>query len=476
MKKILLVFCLIFCTVKLFGQQFSLYNTGTLYDSFDNPSQRSFIPDSSKKYAFNFFFPNFNTNIYLTGNGQATLKSRLFLGFYNDQDIKIGQNKHNHISANANFNWAMFKMFSSLNGDVEVGFSASTRAEGRGLASDESIALFNGPQLFKNNNYSNIFNNNFFNQLYNQFSFSYREKITKQFAFGVKVSVLMGIRYEKLSIKTSAITFDKPNDAADVNLSGYYMASYVPGNFDGRDFLPTFRNPGASISIGSSYRTEDGFLLQANIKDLGFIHWSKRSNIYQFDKSKTIEGLSSADREGNIYDAVNYIIHRNSTLGGFTTTINGRAEFSVNKNFWLDDDKSFKYSPTLIASKDLYFTGFTAALVNPVQYHNYTVTVTTTYDDLKIFNVGAQFMIKSPNAEFFIGSDMLMPSLKLLLASGSNVSYINKNNSLSGANFYIGFALKLGPIIEHPMNASSIPTGEKGFLGRLYNRWFKTNN
>jgi hypothetical protein len=38
----------------------------------------------------------------------------------------------------------------------------------------------------------------------------------------------------------------------------------------------------------------------------------------------------------------------------------------------------------------------------------------------------------------------------------------------------MGFSLKFGPVVEHPMNASSIPTGEKGFLGRLWGRWFKT--
>ncbi|MGZ3820601.1 MAG: DUF5723 family protein, partial [Mucilaginibacter sp.] len=68
MKKILLIFCLFLFAVKGFSQQFSQYNSGTLYDSFENPSQRSFVPDTSKMFAFNFLVPNFDANFYLKGD------------------------------------------------------------------------------------------------------------------------------------------------------------------------------------------------------------------------------------------------------------------------------------------------------------------------------------------------------------------------------------------------------------------------
>ncbi len=86
---------------------------------------------------------------------------------------------------------------------------AQTRAEGKGLFSDESIAAFNGTQSFNNGNYSNIFNSNYYYQTYNQISFSYREKINKQFSFGVKLSALLGIEYQKLNITSSKGVFDK---------------------------------------------------------------------------------------------------------------------------------------------------------------------------------------------------------------------------------------------------------------------------
>jgi hypothetical protein len=70
MKKLLLLL-LIIAPYKIFAQRFSQYHTNTLYDSFENPAQRAFIPDSSKKYAFNLFIPNFSSDVYLTGNAQT---------------------------------------------------------------------------------------------------------------------------------------------------------------------------------------------------------------------------------------------------------------------------------------------------------------------------------------------------------------------------------------------------------------------
>src|SRR5258708_39933400 len=131
MKKLLLFLFLSLFSVKIFAQQFSLYNTGTLYDSFENPSQRAFVPDTSKMYAFNFL-PNLNASFLLTGDAQASLVSRMFGSKYNNAALLIGSGKYNYANINANAYALMFKTFASLQGDEEVGFFLETRAEGRG--------------------------------------------------------------------------------------------------------------------------------------------------------------------------------------------------------------------------------------------------------------------------------------------------------------------------------------------------------
>jgi hypothetical protein len=477
MKKILLVFCLLLPAFKIFGQQFSQYNTGTLYDSFENPSERVFIPDTSKKFATNYFAPNFNVNFFLKGDAQATLKSRLILNAYDNSLLMINQSKYNHVTADANVYVVMFKMFASLNGDEELGFSAQTRAEAKGLVPDDAIAALNGAGSFANGiNYNDIFNGNYFYQTYHQFGLTYREKFNKQFSFGIKLSMLLGIQYQKLDVTSSSGAFDNITEKGDVALNGTYYASFVPGNvFKTSDFLPTFRNPGAAISIGTSFKTQDGFFLQANIKDLGFIHWSQRSETHYFDNSEQIIGLGSPHREDSTYNKISALVHNDAVEGSFTTPIDGKAELSVSKTYWLDDDYGFKYSPTLIFSKELFYTGFVAALVNPVQYKNYVVTLTGTYDELHTFSLGTQFMVKSPNFEIFMGSDKIAQTVSLLTLN-KNSSQLSQNGSFTGMNFFFGFALKFGEVVEHPMNASVIPMGAKGFLARLYGRLFKTYN
>jgi len=479
MKKILLAGCFFLITAKVFGQQFSQYNTGSLYDSFENPAQRTFIPDTTKNFAFNFFVPNFSANFYITGDIQEALRSRTFSGYYNTANLQTGNSKFNHIDLKANIYSIMFKVFASEKGDQEVGFFTNTKAEMHGLASDESVAIFNGSLNFPNNSYTNVFNDNYFLQTYNQVGFTYREQVTKRFAFGIKISALSGIYYSKSQIDQSSITFDKPNDQATLYLQG---TTYVTGSSNNNTVVEKmgfgFHNPGAAISIGTSYLDENGYKWQGNIKDLGFIHWNNNSITYPFAADSVITGLSSANRENNITRQVGNIATGHPTRTGFTTATNGLLELSVNKTYLFDYDKQFKFSPTLIASKEVFYSGFTAALVAPLQYDRYIATLTSSYNDLKLFNLGGQFMIKDVNSEFFIGSERLLPSLHLLSAAihhkgdpnQTQVTTIQK--PYTGADFFIGVSWKFGQLIERRLNSSSVPDGDKGFIGRTWEKLF----
>jgi hypothetical protein len=470
MKRFLFIFCILLFTSRLFAQQFSQYNTGTLYDSFENPSQRSFIPDSSRQFASNFFFPNIDANGYFTGNAQQTLKDRLFSQYYNNKSLVIENGpKYNHAYGNANVYLFMFKIFGSLNGNTELGFSAQTKFEGRGVVTDQSVALLNGSFSFKDGNYMDLFNSNYRYQLYNIYGITYREQITKKLAFGIKLGYVSGMNEENVNINNSNVFFDKKADTAELKLAG---TNQKTSSFS----VNPFHNPGLSVTIGTAYKTRDAFLIQANIKDFGFIHWSTGAETFYIDNSATIFDLTSPQRENNVVSTYKHVIEQGKKVHAFNTPLNGVGELSVNKQFWLDGDYKVKYSPTLIASKELFYSGFTATLINPVQYKNYTVTATASYNDLRLLYFGGQFMVKSANAEFFIGSDRLAQSGRIFLSTLGSRKEINQSGSFSGTSLFLGFSLKFGHIIEHPMNASTIPMGdEKGFLGRMWDKVFNPN-
>ncbi|MDB5004866.1 MAG: hypothetical protein JWQ34_3091 [Mucilaginibacter sp.] len=477
MKKTLFFWCFFLITVKVFGQQFSQYNTGSLYDSFENPAQRAFIPDTTKQFAFNFFIPTFSANLFIAGNAQEALKTRLFSSYYNTANLVTGQAGYNRMNVNLNYYSVMFKVFASENGDQEVGFSVNTKAEMRGFFTDESVALFNGFTNFPANSYPNVFNDNFYYQAYHQISFTYREQVTKRFAFGLKLSALSGLTYRKTSIYKSSITFDKANDAATLSLQGTNYSNGTTGESDAQKALPTFKNPGAAISIGTSYIDESGYKWQGNVKDLGFIHWNSSSLISSFEGSKTITGFSTNDREKNITGRLDSLTSSSQKTTGFNSYINGLLELSINKSYWLDDNEVFKFSPTLIASKELFYNGFTAALVAPVLFGKYSVTLTSSYNDLKLFNLGGQFMIKSDNSEFFIGSERAFRTGALIgdAAKGSTNQQTQTKitqSAFSGMDFFIGVSYKFGSLIERRLNSSSIPNGDKGFIGRIWENLF----
>lgn len=478
MKKGLLVCFFFLIGVKVFGQQFAQYNTGSLYDSFENPAQRAFIPDTTKQFAFNFFIPNFNTNFYVTGNGQAALKTRAFESYYNTANLEIGNGAYNRINLNSNSYLIMFKLFASENGDQEAGFSLSTKAEVRGVATDESIALFNGFRRLTNANYANIFNDQLFFQAYHQISFTYREQLTKQFAFGVKFSALSGLAYRKVNVYQSSISLDQANDAATLSLQGTTYASSTAGQSNARKILPSFRNPGAAISIGTSYRDESGYKWQLNLKDLGFIRWSNQSLISNFTGSKTFNNFSSSDREKTITNGLDSLTTGSQLKKGFTSPTNGLLELSINKSYWLGDGENLKFSPTLVGSKEVFYPGFTAALVAPVQYNHFIGTLTASYNDLKLFNLGLQFMVKKDNSEFFIGSERVIQTGYLLgnaihaATDPGQTQVVVNQGRFTGMDFYIGVSFKFGALIERQLNSSSIPDGDKGFVGKIWDSIF----
>ncbi|GAB3912026.1 hypothetical protein GCM10028826_22730 [Mucilaginibacter boryungensis] len=469
MKRFL--FVLIFLTLHfcVSAQQFSQYNTGTLYDAFENPAQKAFIPDSSRKVAFNLFFPNFNTDVTLAGNVQAALKNRAFLGHYEDNALTIGKQNFNYANANINAYSFMLKVYNSLNGDQELGFFAQSRFEGRGVFSDESVQLVADNTAFSQASYSDLFNNRFNYQAYHQIGVSYRGNVDEHLAFGVKVSALLGVVMNKVDINRSIINFDRAKDRAFLSMEGNYYASFDPGKFSIHDLLPSTKNPGASISFGTLYIADDKTRIQLNIKDLGFIHWNSLSHTGHFNNTGIIDSLSFPGIENRMARTASSLVQSNPVEHGFTTPTNSKAEVSASKAYLLNS--YIKYTPTVILSKELFYTGFTAAMVNHFQYHNLVGTLTGAYSDMHFFSIGTQLMIKSPNAEFFIGTDRLVQSLSLARSTNTTSSQISKNSTFSGANFFMGFSIKMGAVIEHPYNASSIPMGDhRNFVKRFWQR------
>jgi len=476
MTKLLISVLLSVLSLTVYGQRFAQYNTGTLFDSFENPSQAAFIPDSSHNIAFNFLIPNFTFNTYLQGNTQYTLKSRLFLGNYNNEAITVGQNQYNNVLANVNVYVGMLKLYTSAGGKQEIGISYQIKGNGRGHVTDETVALFNGIQKFTENNYQGIFNSKAFYESFHQFSATYREKVTRNFSVGIKLSLLSGIVYNKLNITESGLniidrsTINPPAGSANWRLRGTFQSTYDLGKFSKHSLLPTFKNIGLAGSIGATYIAPGGIIVQGNLKDLGFIRWAGNATTYTFNNSTIVEGLNTTKREINVSNALTRLIEKMPETKPFTKPIVGRAELSAAKKFQFG---TITYLPTAIVSRQVYGLGTAAALVNNVQFGNFGTTLSGIVNEDKLFDLGLQLMYKTPDFEMFIGSEQLTRSMNLYSASGDNKDAITKLMSYSGGNVYLGFSLKFGKKIERWKTESYYYNGsEQGPLGKAWNKAF----
>lgn len=462
MRKSVALIILVLLSFKINAQQYSLYNTRTLFDSFENPSQKTFVPDSSRRFALSFF-PTFGINAAMGGPASKNVfKSLIFDDEVNSTGLSIGKGESSRFFAHMNTYLLMFKVYTSLRNNEEMGVSWQVRSDNQATISNETIVVFDDYNQFTQTQNADIFNNKGYSQNYHQLSFAYRKDYSKELGLGLKVSYLSGIAYNHLKIDESTISIDNDADYYDLYIKGKFRTNFRYGDSISTSFvMPGFKNPGASFSASMNYKLPRGWYVLANLKDIGFIKWSEKSYLYSLDRNIAINNASDPHADDRLIDELDF--HTNYKQTGFTTMINGKAEVLINKNY-------NHYQPSLLLSKNLFYPGGDIALLHNFNLNNLNLGFSTTYNTSKILQVGTQFMLKSPNAEFFIGSDQLYKTIREAKALGRDDKSLWKG--YPGASFYMGFSVKFGYIIEHPQNARRIPdfnTG-MGFFERMLRR------
>jgi len=453
----------------VYSQQYALYNSRTLYDSFENPSQRAYQVDTSRCFAFNFLIPVVSLNFNFTGPAGSAFKSLIYDGVFNGREIELGQNRMNTLSFSSNNYIAMLRMLKSVKNYKEMGLSWQIRSDGRASVTNDFFALFDDYRVFNATSLSNLFNIKGYNQSYHQFSFAYRRNYSKRLSVGAKFSLISGINYSSIRVDKSQMNIDETNDVFELSARGQLRSSFKFDNFQSDMTKPNFRNPGISLTAGASYRLRDGWTVLANLKDIGFIKWNKESYQYDFDIADlSIINASHTSADERLADSLNARVSAKSISRSYASMINGRAEVMLSKDFG-------NYKPNLILSKSVYYDGGDLALVNNFHFQNHVLTASAAYNTTGSVQIGTQYMIKTPNIEFYIGSDQLLKTYELLNSyiKGANSPY---SAGHTGASFYMGFALKFGAILEHPNNATKMPGFRKDPIRKLLDGTLKNKD
>lgn len=465
-KRLLSICILILLAQQLKAQQYGLFNTKTLFDGFENPAQKVFTLDSSRQYASNFLLPYFGVNAASKGNSDF-VRRLVNEGIYKSQDIPLERKGLNTLYQHTNAYLLTLKIYNSYKYQKELGFSWQFRTDALAKYTNETLIMIDDANRINNTPFRNgIFNDKGYGLSYHQFSVTYRENYTKRLAFGAKLSLLSGTSYHQLNIVESGLKNTSGSGFPEVGFSGTYRATFIDDKeLSSNTLMPTFKNPGASISLGTSYQSKSGYFLMANLKDLGFIKWNNQSYYKRINSNITIgdPNQSTADTKKQLKDA----IAKDPDREGFYSATNAKIDVMLSKSFGL-------WTPSIIVSKNLFFTGGDAAMVNKFKYEGFSVSATPTYNFHQLFYLGLQTMYQTPNFEVFLGSD------DLLKTTSQVQGILNKDatigNGYNGASVYLGIGIKFGNFVEHPQNSSTMPgIGEEspGLFKRLFSIFSK---
>ena len=465
MKKYLLIAVLTISILNLNAQQYALFNTKTLFDAFENPAQKAFILDSSRKFASNLLLPYFDLSGLNKGNSDEALKNLINRGYSNSRLGPFDKDFEKTMYENNNIYLFSFRIFKNHKFHKEMGFSWQVRSETQiNYAENKSVGTFETFGKWLTIPRVNVFNNNGKLQSYHQFSFSYRETYNKNWALGAKISLLSGIGYTEFYANNSSVNINPNTNTMRLVMDGTYRANYSNENkVKLADFLP-FKNPGISISLGTTYTTKDGFHLMANLKDLGFIWWGKKSYGGDFSINETINDVTGDNADVIMRKNMQKIETGFAENKKFVSKTTAKADVSVSKTFG-------PYKPTLILSKNVFDDFGEAALVNTLTSGNFSISAVPAYTLQKQFKLGAQAMYQTPNFEFFMGTNDLIESY---YASKEIIK--NQETQLTGyhrGSVYLGIAFKIGYVVEHPMNMSWMPgvgdnKDQKSFFGKMF--------
>ena len=448
MKKLLLTLCLFITFNVSFAQQYALFGTKTIFDAFENPSQKSFTLDSSRKFSSNFFLPYFGINGTSKGDATAVIRRMIVDGVNNTKDLPVGTGKLNSFYQTSNIYVLSLRLFQSYKYQKEMGFAWQIRSDSQIDYTNETLAVFDSYTRFpQKRELDGIFNTKGYQQTYHQFSFTYRENYNKRLAFGLKASLLSGIVYNNLNISDSYFYVDPEANSLLIGLTGQYSSNFNEQNKINRNtVIPNFKNPGVSIGFGTNYTTKKGLFLMANIKDLGFIWWRKNTNSTYVNANETIKDI--AFNQSNTNREIRDIFKLTEQPDKFLAATNAKADIYMSKSYGM-------YTPALAISKNLFYKGGDIAFINTIKYNDFSSSVTPLYNLNDIFMVGLQGKYQTPNFELFLGTDNL-------ISTASTASSIIKDDYTIGsgpigASFYMGVGIKFGNVVNHPQFSDVIP-------------------
>lgn len=420
------------------AQHYSLYNSGTLAESVENPWVSAF-DEACGFVASNFFIPTVNGDGFLQGDAAESSREYLFWDRKLQEPLGDPQAK-NYLNAYGHMNVLTVKYLYDKETGTEFLFDHSVRSMTGATIKNMTVNLGQGNGFVTADPYTSEMgplNMDFFHYLYAETSLGVRRSFDETFSAGVKLSYLSGIAHFGGGIGYSTGQYYPGRDEMEFMTRAAAEYTTYSNDLGVSDFLPRFRNPGFSISGGIEKKLDDYLKFTVGVKDLGFIRWKEKGEqiVLAPEDIISVQDFGVLSKEA-LETKLNQVRADYAELHTYTTALPARFEAGASM------DLHPNYTANLLVG---YLTKFKRAdlnLINDFKYRDFHLIVNAGYNTYDNLLLGLNFLIRSPRVDFFIGSDNLLPSVKLNRQL-NNEDY--RYQSRTAANINFGFALRLGP-------------------------------
>ncbi len=384
--------------------------------------------------------------IYPTSNGSVTFLDPSV----NSTDFLSGLSEHNRL--NIDLNTSLMGVGMYLKKDqfwsFNVGFNSYT-----GMNTPKELYRFMKVGTGADGDVFDIQDTRLFTESYLDMSVGHSRKINDKLSLGARAKVLLGIMRGDMNMHNINLTANADRWAASsqgtMNLYMSGASSELKYKSDNQYINSVdidgfgFAGIGLAIDLGATYKLTDKITLYGAINDLGFIAWSKGSNVSGSASGDFIfEGfdIPYTGGQSSIEDQMDSIEDDFTDLYSFNEAASHGSVKMISTSFNLGGEY------TLIEDQ-LGFGLLYSARVTPIQFQH-EITVSTNYSPIWWFDASLSysFLNSSFNTfglalnfspswiNFFVGTDYIF----------TKVSPEFIPISQNAANFYLGISVPIG--------------------------------
>lgn len=281
-------------------------------------------------------------------------------------------------------------------------------------------------------------------QHYREFTFNFARDLNKKMSFGIAGKLLFGMS----AVKTSGLNvvggMPESGDMIDLGATGKTFISgpvdieivndnnfYASSDFDTRNYLTNFGNPGFAVDLGFSNKISKQFELSMSLIDFGFIAWRKDVSSFSENGHFLYRGINLDDQRNtppttndvygllsSLSDSITSAFQPDSINTNFSTLLPAKiyiaGEYKINEAITLGGVARIRVFNNMI------HTSFTAS-ANAAISRRFSLSASYSLMESTMDNLGMAFAYRIGPVQLYAASDNMVSFFQPSSASNMNL-------------------------------------------------------